>query len=142
MSFRPSGWRSPWERRLCRGSRTLRLAKRGNALDKIKSLTLQLQGATSAKLLAHLDELKGKKGGASASKEPPAKSSATTTNVTYELLMRPESAKLEEGERAARMEKRLEALERAMGATEDNMVSILSLGNYSSGVVLIMCTIH
>ncbi len=82
-------------------------------------------GAASAKLMAHLEELKGGLGVSSSKKgggDGPA-SSSSSSQVTYELLMKPESTKLEESERAARMEKRIEALEKALGASPKNMVS-------------------
>ena len=43
-------------------------------------------------------------------------------NVTYELLMKPDNAKLESAERVARIDRRLEALEKALGATPEAMV--------------------
>ena len=43
--------------------------------------------------------------------------------VTYELLMKPDNAKLEGDERVARLDRRLEAIEKALGANPEAMVS-------------------
>ncbi len=80
------------------------------------------QGATSAKLLAHLEELKAQKGAARKKESASKQGSSGSSNVTYELMMKPDTAKLEEGEKVARMEKRLETLERALGADSEKMV--------------------
>ncbi len=76
-------------------------------------------GAAGAKVLAHLQELKGAKQ-QQQQQQPDKKQGgdSAASAVTYELLMRPESARLEEGERAAALERRLDALEKALGSAD------------------------
>lgn len=47
--------------------------------------------------------------------------------VTYELLMKPDNSKLEGDERVARLDRRLEAIEKALGANPEAMVSLCTL---------------
>ena len=61
-------------------------------------------------------------------KKPAADSSGSSSGgekggVTYELLMKPDNAKLEGDERVARLDRRLEAIEKALGANPEAMVS-------------------
>lgn len=60
-----------------------------------------------------------KKSGDAASAFGPSSSS-----VLYELMIKPETSKLEETRRVAEIERRLEAIEKAVGATPDKMVSL------------------
>jgi hypothetical protein len=48
----------------------------------------------------------------------------SSSSVLYELMMKPETSKLEDQRRLAEMERRLEAIEKAVGATPDKMVRI------------------
>ena len=60
-------------------------------------------------------------------KKPAAAAAASGEDeggVTYELLMKPDNAKLEGGERMAGLDKRLEAIEKALGANSEAMVSL------------------
>lgn len=83
--------------------------------------------ASSAKLMAHLEQVKSSKG-----QNPPAKKTSSGGTGTgnadggtvYELLMKPDSAKLEEKERLAKLDKRIEALETALGSAPDSMSSL------------------
>ena len=61
-------------------------------------------------------------------KKPAADSSGSSSGgekggVTYELLMKPDNAKLEGDERVARLDRRLEAIEKALGANPEAMGS-------------------
>jgi hypothetical protein len=47
-----------------------------------------------------------------------------SSSVLYELLMKPETSKMEEQRRVAEIERRLEAIEKAVGAAPDKMVRI------------------
>lgn len=82
-------------------------------------------GSANAKLLAHLDQVKM----ARTAKKPAADSSGSSSGgekggVTYELLMKPDNAKLEGDERVARLDRRLEAIEKALGANPEAMSSL------------------
>lgn len=79
-------------------------------------------GAAKQKLLKQIQQLKTPGSGA-------GPKTSTTDNVGkgedvfYELLMKPDSSKLEERQKLALFESRLEALEKALGPNPDKMVS-------------------
>ncbi len=80
-------------------------------------------GGKGETVLAHLEELKNapevKK---DQNKKSLKESTTTSSTTTYELLMRPEKARLEEAESLARLDKRLEVLEQALGTSQESMV--------------------
>ena len=81
-------------------------------------------GATKDKLMLQLEALKG----TAASSTGEAKKTPTTTSgepLTYELLMKPETAKLNEQKHIAELDKRLENLEKLLAYSPDKMVSIV-----------------
>ena len=46
----------------------------------------------------------------------------SSSSVLYELLMKPETSKMEDTRRVADIERRLESIEKAVGAAPDKMV--------------------
>ena len=82
------------------------------------------QKAANAQLQAHLEQLKqGKSAVAKGSDNKKGSDPAGSgSGLTYELMMKPETSLLEENERVTVMDKRLEALEKALGATNEAMV--------------------
>lgn len=80
------------------------------------------RGSAKEKLLLQLEGLKNLSGG----KRPTSSGEDGSASVLYELLMKPETSKMEEQRRLADLERRLEMIEKAVGATPDKM-SALSL---------------
>ena len=76
--------------------------------------------AANAKLMAHLERLK--KGPKKADGSAKSTDATKGDQVTYELMMKPEASKLEAKEMVAKFDKRLEALEKALGATPEALV--------------------
>ena len=89
--------------------------------DMLKSLQ-DPRGAANARLLAHLEKLKGS--GTSGSGKAAAGDAAKDDEsaVTYELLMKPNTAKMEQMERIAQFDKRLEFLEKTLGVAPESLV--------------------
>merc|ERR1719445_2512200 len=82
-------------------------------------------GSANAKLLAHLDQVKmARTAKPSAADSSGSSSGGEKGGVTYELLMKPDNAKLEGDERVARLDRRLEAIEKALGANPEAMSSL------------------
>ena len=74
-------------------------------------------GSMKKKLIKQLESLK--------SDSKPKENSIKSTDsgdVMYELMMKPESSKLDERQRLAVFEQRLEALEKVLGPTQDKLV--------------------
>ena len=61
---------------------------------------------------------------ASGSKKSVRPDGDSSSSVLYELLMKPETSKLEDQRRVADLERRLEAIEKAVGASADKMVRL------------------
>ena len=81
-------------------------------------------GSAKEKLLLQLDAFKNVK--LSDGKTAAVDSGAPGgQNVTYELLMKPETSKLDEQKRMAELDKRLENLEKILAFSPENMVSQL-----------------
>ena len=74
-------------------------------------------GSMKKKLIKQLESLKSD----SKPKENSIKST-DSDDVMYELMMKPESSKLDERQRLAVFEQRLEALEKVLGPTQDKLV--------------------
>ena len=88
-----------------------------------KPLFQDPQKAANAQLQSHLEQLKQGKTAASSSKSSKKDTDVSTSSgVTYELRMKPETSIMEENERFTRMDKRLEALEKALGVSNESMV--------------------
>ena len=83
--------------------------------DPVKDLQ-DPSGTAKKKLLTQIEQLKTGKPVAKADK-------VTGDDVMYELLMKPDTSKLEERQRLALFESRLEALEKVLSPTPDKMVS-------------------
>ena len=83
--------------------------------DPVKDLQ-DPSGTAKKKLLTQIKQLKSGKQTAKPDKQ-------TGDDVMYELLMKPDTSKLEERQRLALFESRLEALEKVLGPTPDKMVS-------------------
>ena len=87
-------------------------------------------GSMKKKLITQLEILKTEPSkntaSAKASSNVSAKSSddSNTDEVMYELRMKPESSKLDERQRLANFEKRLEGLEKVLGPSQDKVVVI------------------
>jgi len=75
-------------------------------------------GAAKEKLLLQLESLKNVKLSAGAADKNTASSGE---NVTYELLMKPETSKLDEQKRIAELDKRLEHLEKMLAYSPESM---------------------
>eukprot|EP00095_Tigriopus_kingsejongensis_P008970 maker-scaffold334_size202906-snap-gene-1.31 protein:Tk08970 transcript:maker-scaffold334_size202906-snap-gene-1.31-mRNA-1 annotation:"dynactin subunit 2" len=96
--------------------------------DTLKGL-YDPEGLASAKMLAHLAALQtGTRSQANRSGEK----SVDSSSVIYELLMKPDTAKLEHLERIAHMDKRLESLERTIGAAPEQMSTLSMETNQKS----------
>lgn len=81
-------------------------------------------GAMKAKLLTQIEQLKTKP--SSGDKSDKNLSVSNEDNVVYELMMKPDSSKLEERQKLAVFEGRLEALEKVLGPSQEKM-SVLSV---------------
>jgi len=75
-------------------------------------------GATKEKLLLQLEALKNVAGGG---KQRSSAATADGCPVTYELMMKPETSKLDEQKRMAELDKRLEHLEKLVAFSPDKM---------------------
>ena len=78
-------------------------------------------GNTKKKLLTQIEQLKSKSSGAQNQSSKSA-SNAESSDVMYELMMKPDSSKLEERQKIAVFENRLEALEKVLGPSQEKMV--------------------
>ncbi len=101
-----------------------------SVLQLEKALGMELtpgvgKGASAGKetLMSHLEKVKHLPSGSKAAAPSQTGVAGDGQAACYELFMRPESAKLSEGERVASLDKRLAALEVALGAGPDAMVS-------------------
>ena len=83
-------------------------------------------GSMKNKLITQLEILKTEPPKNTAKANVSAKSSddSNTDDVMYELRMKPESSKLDERQRLANFEKRLEGLEQVLGPSQDKVVFI------------------
>ncbi len=77
-----------------------------------------------------MEQLESKHGEGKAKKT--SEKSQSENNVTYELMMKPESAKLEEGEALAKLESRISAMEKVLGASPEGMVGKIDLIRFFS----------
>ena len=77
-------------------------------------------GAAKEKLLLQLDALKNVKLSAGTAGDKNTASSGE--NVTYELLMKPETSKLDDQKRIAELDRRLEHLEKLLAYSPESMV--------------------
>ena len=104
--------------------------------DPVKDLQ-DPSGNAKKKLLTQIEQLKTIK---SASDNVANKSNPESSEVMYELLMKPDSSKLEERQRLALFESRLEAVEKVLGPSAEKM-SVLSVEtntkNISSAISVI-----
>ena len=82
-------------------------------------------GSTKKKLLTQIEQLKTGK--------PEASKQKANDEIMYELLMKPDTSKLEEQQRLAVFESRLEALEKTLGPTPEKM-SVLSVETNTKNV--------
>jgi dynactin-2 len=78
------------------------------------------RGAAKEKLIAQLEQLRKTKSGVETKS-----GKVGDDDVMYELMMKPDSAKLEERQRLAVFESRLEALEKTLGPNVEKMVKII-----------------
>ena len=76
--------------------------------------------------MAQLEEIKGKSAG-NVVNSGDRKKGSDGELVTYELLMKPETTRMEEKAALARFDKRLEALEKALGVSPESMVTHFQL---------------
>jgi len=77
-------------------------------------------GSAKEKLLLQLEALKNVKP-SSSGKAGQSSSCGGSDNLTYELLMKPETSKLDDQKRIAQLDKRLEHLEKILAYTPENM---------------------
>ena len=84
--------------------------------------------------ICHIFQLEGLKNLSASKKVAPSGGSSDASSVLYELMMKPETSKLEETRRVAEIERRLEAMEKAVGATSDKMVGFAALLKNLAGV--------
>ena len=82
-------------------------------------------GSAKEKLLLQLEALKNVKPSTSG-KAGQSSSCGGSDNLTYELLMKPETSKLDDQKRIAQLDKRLEHLEKILAYTPENMVGKFS----------------
>ena len=82
-------------------------------------------GSAKEKLLLQLDAFKNVKLSDGKTAAVDSSSAPGGQNVTYELLMKPETSKLDEQKRMAELDKRLENLEKILAFSPENMVSQL-----------------
>ena len=68
--------------------------------------------------------MKNLSGGKKAAASGASGEAASSSSVLYELLMKPETSKMEDTRRVADIERRLEAIEKAVGAAPDKMVRL------------------
>jgi Dynamitin len=87
-------------------------------------------------IICHIFQLEGLKNLSASKKVALSGGSSDASSVLYELMMKPETSKLEETRRVAEIERRLEAMEKAVGATSDKMVGLSSLVKKPCGRVL------
>lgn len=81
------------------------------------------EGTASAKLLAQLQALQSGPTSGQTSKTDGEAGLGGNESVIYELLMKPDTAKLEHLKRISQLDRRLEALEKAIGVNPERMVS-------------------
>jgi len=95
-------------------------------------------GSMKKKLLAQLEQLKASR----PELGQPAKAKlAGSDDVIYELMMKPDSSKLEEREKLALFEGRLDALEKALGPNPEKM-SVLSIETNTKNVTAAISVIN
>ena len=80
-------------------------------------------GSTKRKLLTQIEQLKASKAD-TANTDKKVTPSSGDSQVMYELMMKPDTSKMEERQKLAIFESRLEALEKVLGPSEQKMVSI------------------
>ena len=87
-------------------------------------------GSMKKKLITQLEILKTEPNNTAKKPNVSAKSSddSNADDVMYELMMKPESSKLDERQRLANFEKRLEALEKVLGPSQDKVVYVYRTG--------------
>jgi len=97
--------------------------------DPVKDLQ-DPSGNAKKKLLTQIEQLKTKN---TTSDKAASKSVPESSEVMYELLMKPDSSKLEERQRLALFESRLEAIEKVLGPSAEKM-SVLSVETNTKNV--------
>ena len=83
-------------------------------------------GATKRKLLTQIEQLKASKAD-TANTDKKVTPSSGDSQVMYELMMKPDTSKMEERQKLAIFESRLEALEKVLGPSEQKMVSLYTV---------------
>ena len=78
-------------------------------------------GATKRKLLTQIEQLKVSKTTAAT---PTDNRMPQENQVMYELMMKPDTSKMEERQKLALFESRLESLEKVLGPSQQKLVSI------------------
>ena len=94
-------------------------------LDCNKTVLCRLDdpsGAAKEKLLLQLEALKNVKLSAGSGGVDKNTAAVSEENVTYELLMKPESSKLDDQKRIAELDRRLEHLEKMLAFSPERMV--------------------
>ena len=80
-------------------------------------------GTTKRKLLTQIEQLKASKAAASADYKTPNVNS-DDNQVMYELMMKPDTSKMEERKKMALFESRLESLEKVLGPSQQKLVRL------------------
>jgi len=89
-------------------------------------------GTTKRKLLTQIEQLKASRAGASADNKTPNVNS-DDNQVMYELMMKPDTSKMEERKKMALFESRLESLEKVLGPSQQKL-SVLSVETNTKNV--------
>jgi len=89
-------------------------------------------GSTKRKLLTQIEQLKASKAD-TANTDKKVTPSSGDSQVMYELMMKPDTSKMEERQKLAIFESRLEALEKVLGPSEQKM-SVLSVETNTKNV--------
>ena len=80
-------------------------------------------GTTKRKLLTQIEQLKVSKEKASTDNKTPNVNSGDN-QVMYELMMKPDTSKMEERKKMALFESRLESLEKVLGPSQQKLVRL------------------
>ena len=101
-------------------------------------------GAAKEKLLLQLEALKNVKLSAGSGGVDKNTAAVSEENVTYELLMKPESSKLADQKRIAELDRRLEHLEKMLAFSPERMVGhyLLFTRNLTFNYTFIICFAH
>ena len=81
-------------------------------------------GTTKRKLLTQIEQLKASRAAGSADNKTPNINS-DDNQVMYELMMKPDTSKMEERKKMALFESRLESLEKVLGPSQQKLVRLL-----------------